>query len=96
MVTSKSDNLHEGPRLDFDVLDFFTFGSPLAIVLAFRKILTNDPRFGLWTLHHGFYLLFHCNISFRQLTKPGRAQAIKYCGVVPDRLKMFDLPGGDQ
>jgi len=43
VVTSKSDNLHEGPRLDFDVVDFFTFGSPLAIVLAFRKILTNDP-----------------------------------------------------
>ena len=56
MVTSKSDNLHEGPRLDFDVVDFFTFGSPLAIVLAFRKILTNDPRF--WTLDTTPWFLF--------------------------------------
>ena len=33
------DGLLEGPRLEFDVADFFTFGSPLANVLAYRKIL---------------------------------------------------------
>ncbi|XP_059092969.1 protein retinal degeneration B-like isoform X1 [Tigriopus californicus] len=27
-----------GPRLDFDVSDFFAFGSPLGILLAYRKI----------------------------------------------------------
>ena len=31
------DYLH-GPRFDFDVSDFFAFGSPLGLLLAYRKV----------------------------------------------------------
>jgi len=34
----------EGPRLEFDVSDFFLFGSPLSNVLAYRKIQANDQH----------------------------------------------------
>lgn len=30
------------PKLDFEVNDFFMFGSPLALVLAYRKIASSD------------------------------------------------------
>ena len=30
-----------GPRFDFDVSDFFAFGSPLGLLLAYRKIQVN-------------------------------------------------------
>ncbi|XP_023026564.2 retinal degeneration B isoform X1 [Leptinotarsa decemlineata] len=31
-------------KLEFDVTDFFMFGSPLALVLAYRKISSNDDK----------------------------------------------------
>jgi hypothetical protein len=33
-------------RLEFDVSDFFMFGSPLALVLAYRKISSPDDKNG--------------------------------------------------
>ncbi|XP_073982579.1 retinal degeneration B isoform X1 [Rhodnius prolixus] len=48
------------PKLDFEVNDFFMFGSPLALVLAYRKIASSDktssiPRPGVSQV----YNLFH-------------------------------------
>ena len=36
--SSTSEILLIGPRFDFDVSDFFAFGSPLGLLLAYRKI----------------------------------------------------------
>lgn len=31
-------------KFEFDVSDFFMFGSPLALVLAYRKLSTSDDK----------------------------------------------------
>ena len=40
------DYLH-GPRFDFDVSDFFAFGSPLGLLLAYRKVQVHRQILGL-------------------------------------------------
>jgi len=37
-VASAEDDEEPLPRLDFEVTNFFAFGSPLGLVLAYRKI----------------------------------------------------------
>lgn len=39
-------------RFDFDVTDFFMFGSPLALVLAFRKISATDDKSSMFFSVH--------------------------------------------
>ncbi|XP_030750427.1 protein retinal degeneration B isoform X2 [Sitophilus oryzae] len=48
-------------KLEFDVSDFFMFGSPLALVLAYRKIATPDEKSGNITRPYCLqvYNLFH-------------------------------------
>lgn len=54
-----SDNPHH--KLDFEVGDFFTFGSPLALVLAYRKIAASSDKnsFIARPLVNQMYNLFH-------------------------------------
>ncbi|CAG7733239.1 unnamed protein product, partial [Allacma fusca] len=40
--SSSSASDHDGAKLDFEVTDFFMFGSPLGLVLAHRKIGSED------------------------------------------------------
>ncbi|XP_026829067.1 protein retinal degeneration B isoform X4 [Ooceraea biroi] len=58
--TSPSDNPHHN-KLDFEVGDFFTFGSPLALVLAYRKIAASSDKnsFIPRPLVNQVYNLFH-------------------------------------
>lgn len=45
----RSSSTSEQPgqvKFDFDVTDCFMFGSPLALVLAYRKIATVDDKTG--------------------------------------------------
>ncbi|XP_032681683.1 protein retinal degeneration B isoform X3 [Odontomachus brunneus] len=55
-----SDNPHHN-KLDFEVGDFFTFGSPLALVLAYRKIAASGDKnsFIPRPLVNQVYNLFH-------------------------------------
>ncbi|XP_012231449.1 protein retinal degeneration B isoform X1 [Linepithema humile] len=55
-----SDNPHH-TKLDFEVGDFFTFGSPLSLVLAYRKIAASADRnsFIPRPLVNQMYNLFH-------------------------------------
>ncbi|XP_020294135.1 protein retinal degeneration B isoform X3 [Pseudomyrmex gracilis] len=55
-----SDNVSHN-KLDFEVGDFFTFGSPLALVLAYRKIATSNDKnsFIPRPLVNQMYNLFH-------------------------------------
>ncbi|XP_011632532.1 protein retinal degeneration B isoform X7 [Pogonomyrmex barbatus] len=46
-------------KLDFEVGDFFTFGSPLALVLAYRKIASDKNSFIPRPLVNQVYNLFH-------------------------------------
>ncbi|CAN7986854.1 unnamed protein product [Ixodes hexagonus] len=41
---SSSCSSEQGGRFDFDVTDFFMFGSPVALVLAYRKMLSFDDK----------------------------------------------------
>lgn len=42
-------------KFDFDVTECFMFGSPLALVLAYRKISTTDDKSSI------FYVFFFCS-----------------------------------
>ncbi len=42
--SSSSASDSGGAKLDFDITDFFMFGSPLGIVLAHRKIHTEERQ----------------------------------------------------
>lgn len=55
-----SDNQHH-TKLDFEVGDFFMFGSPLALVLAYRKIAASSDKnsFIPRPLVNQVYNLFH-------------------------------------
>ena len=35
-------------KLDFDVSDFFMFGSPLSMVLAYRKVMSAEDKSSKW------------------------------------------------
>lgn len=41
---SSSTSEQSNAKFDFDVTDFFMFGSPLALVLAYRKLSTSDDK----------------------------------------------------
>ncbi|XP_017880824.1 protein retinal degeneration B isoform X2 [Ceratina calcarata] len=55
--SSLSDSSHN--RLDFEVGDFFMFGSPLALVLAYRKISSDKSLNIMRPLVNQMYNLFH-------------------------------------
>lgn len=40
----RSSSTSEQIKLEFEVADFFMFGSPLALVLAYRKISSQDDK----------------------------------------------------
>ena len=42
--TSTGSQSDTGAKLEFEVSDFFMFGSPLALVLAFRKMTTGEDK----------------------------------------------------
>jgi len=39
---NRSKQEHDGVMLTFDVNEFFSFGSPLSLILAYRKLLTDN------------------------------------------------------
>jgi len=44
-------------KLEFEVSDFFMFGSPLALVLAYRKISSTDEKSSEYCTDLGEWLL---------------------------------------
>ncbi|KAL1501307.1 hypothetical protein ABEB36_006651 [Hypothenemus hampei] len=58
---SSSNNETSNNRLDFEVSDFFLFGSPLALVLAFRRLSCLEEKSGSIPrpICHQVYNLFH-------------------------------------
>lgn len=51
---SSSTSEQSQMKLDFDVTDFFMFGSPLALVLAYRKISSQDDKSSKSNLRNNF------------------------------------------
>ena len=41
---------NEMPKLEFEVSEFFMFGSPLSMVLAYRKILKRTGKVFSWSI----------------------------------------------
>ncbi|CAH1800392.1 unnamed protein product [Owenia fusiformis] len=95
--TSSSSQPDFGARLEFDVSDYFMFGSPLAMVLAFRKMHLGEDKSvpPLRPSCHQLYNLFHATdpsvarLEPLLVSKFAKTAPIKVC-----RYQRFPLGDG--
>ncbi|XP_070205343.1 protein retinal degeneration B-like [Littorina saxatilis] len=97
--TSSGSNFDGGyAQFDFDVSDFFMFGSPLALVLAYRRVFAGEDRScpPLRPACHQVYNMFHSSDPLAVRVEPLMNDSFKYLSPVNvARYSKFPLGDGE-
>ncbi|XP_074640171.1 protein retinal degeneration B-like [Tubulanus polymorphus] len=96
LPTSRGLVYPEIERLDFEVMDFFMFGAPLGLVLAFRRILSEDKHTPTRPHCHQIYNLFHPTDPSASRIEPLLNERFKYVSPLKTaRYNRYPLGDGE-
>ena len=97
--TSSGSNFDGGfAQFDFEVSEFFMFGSPLALVLAYRRVFSGEDRHcpPVRPACHQVYNLFHSSDPMAVRLEPLMNDSFKYLAPVKiSRYSKFPLGDGE-